>query len=29
MTFLKNWLVNHIQGMDRQYGLAMNKKGFK
>jgi len=29
MTFLKNWLVNHIQGMDKQYGPVMNKKGIK
>lgn len=29
MTFLKDWLVNHIQGMDKKYGPAMNKKGFK
>ncbi len=27
MIFLKNWLVNHIQGMDKSYGPAMNKKG--
>jgi len=29
MTFLKNWLLNHIQGMDKQYGPAMNKKGIR
>jgi hemerythrin-like metal-binding protein len=29
MSFLKNWLVNHIQGLDKRYGPAMNKKGFK
>ena len=29
MTFLKNWLLNHIQGMDKQYGPVMNKKGIK
>ncbi len=29
MTFLKNWLVNHIQGMDKKYGPVMNKKGIK
>jgi hemerythrin-like metal-binding protein len=29
MTFLKNWLLNHIQGMDKKYGPVMNKKGIK
>jgi methyl-accepting chemotaxis protein/hemerythrin len=29
MSFLKGWLVNHIQGMDRQYGPIMNKKGIR
>lgn len=29
MTFLKNWLVNHIQGLDKRYGPVMNKKGIK
>jgi hemerythrin-like metal-binding protein len=29
MNFLKNWLINHIQGMDKQYGPAMIKKGIK
>ncbi len=29
MNFLKNWLVNHIQGLDKQYGPVMNKKGIK
>ncbi len=29
MTFLKNWLVNHIQGLDKRYGPTMNKKGYK
>ncbi len=29
MTFLKNWLINHIQGLDKQYGPVMNKKGIK
>jgi hemerythrin-like metal-binding protein len=29
MSFLKSWLINHIQGMDKQYGPAMNKKGIK
>ncbi|NVN91313.1 MAG: bacteriohemerythrin [Desulfuromonadales bacterium] len=26
MTFLKSWLVNHIQGLDKRYGPVMNKK---
>jgi hemerythrin-like metal-binding protein len=29
MTFLKDWLVNHIQGLDKKYGPVMNKKGIK
>jgi hemerythrin-like metal-binding protein len=29
MSFLKNWLVNHIQGQDKKYGPAMNKKGIR
>ncbi|MFA7405376.1 MAG: bacteriohemerythrin, partial [Pelobacteraceae bacterium] len=29
MNFLKNWLVNHIQGLDKRYGPVMNKKGIK
>ncbi len=29
MSFLKNWLVNHIQGLDKRYGPVMNKKGIK
>jgi methyl-accepting chemotaxis protein/hemerythrin len=29
LSFLKNWLVNHIQGMDKQYGPAINKKGIR
>jgi hemerythrin-like metal-binding protein len=29
MTFLKNWLINHIQGTDKKYGPVMNKKGIK
>jgi hemerythrin-like metal-binding protein len=29
MTFLKNWLINHIQGLDKKYGPVMNKKGLK
>jgi hemerythrin-like metal-binding protein len=27
ITFLKNWLVNHIQGMDQKYGSYLNIKG--
>jgi hemerythrin len=27
MTFLKNWLVKHIQGSDRKYGPHLNGKG--
>jgi hemerythrin-like metal-binding protein len=29
MSFLKNWLINHIQGLDKRYGPVMNKKGIK
>jgi hemerythrin-like metal-binding protein len=29
MAFLKSWLINHIQGLDKKYGPAMNKKGHK
>jgi hemerythrin-like metal-binding protein len=29
MSFLKGWLINHIQGLDKKYGPVMNKKGFK
>jgi len=29
MTFLKNWLSSHIQGMDKRYGPVMSKKGIK
>jgi methyl-accepting chemotaxis protein/hemerythrin len=29
MTFLKNWLINHIQGADKKYGPVMNKKGIR
>ena len=28
MTFLKNWLIKHIQGTDKQYGPFLNAKGF-
>jgi hemerythrin len=27
MNFLKNWLVNHIQGSDKKYGPHLNAKG--
>lgn len=27
MTFLKNWLVTHIQGEDKKYGQHFNAKG--
>jgi hemerythrin len=27
MSFLKNWLLNHIQGTDRKYGPHLNSKG--
>jgi hemerythrin len=27
MDFLKNWLVNHIQGSDKQYGPYFNRHG--
>jgi hemerythrin-like metal-binding protein len=29
MSFLKSWLINHIQGVDKKYGPVMNKKGIK
>jgi hemerythrin-like metal-binding protein len=29
MSFLKSWLVNHIQGLDKRYGPHLNKKGLK
>lgn len=29
MTFLKTWLVTHIQGSDRSYGPHLNAKGVK
>ena len=27
MSFLNNWLLNHIQGTDRKYGPHLNSKG--
>ena len=27
MNFLKNWLVDHIQGNDKKYGPYLNSKG--
>jgi len=27
MSFLKDWLVNHIQGEDKKYGVYFNAKG--
>jgi len=27
MTFLKDWLVTHIQGEDKKYGAFLNAKG--
>jgi hemerythrin len=27
MTFLKNWLINHIMGTDKKYGPFLNGKG--
>ena len=29
MSFLKNWLVNHIQGTDTLYTAHLNEKGVK
>ncbi len=29
MTFLKNWLVKHIQGSDKTYGGYMNEHGLR
>jgi len=29
LSFLKSWLVNHIQGLDKRYGPAMKKNGIK
>lgn len=28
-NFLKNWLLNHIQNLDKQYGPAMKSAGIK
>jgi len=27
MSFLKDWLVTHIQGEDKKYGVFLNAKG--
>ena len=27
MSFLKNWLTNHIMGLDKKYGPHLNSKG--
>lgn len=29
MTFLKDWLVNHIQGNDKKYGPFLKSKGIE
>ncbi len=29
MDFLKNWLINHIQGTDKKYGPHLNSAGIK
>jgi hemerythrin len=29
LNFLKNWLTDHIQGSDREYGPYFNAKGIK
>ncbi len=29
MSFLKNWLIKHIQGLDKKYAPEMHKKGIK
>jgi hemerythrin len=28
MMFLKEWLMRHIQGDDKKYGVFLNKNGF-
>jgi hemerythrin len=27
LTFLKDWLVGHIQTLDKKYGVFLNEKG--
>ena len=27
MTFLQNWLTNHVQTVDQQYGVYLNSRG--
>jgi hemerythrin len=27
MSFLKDWLISHIQGVDKKYGVFLNAKG--
>jgi hemerythrin-like metal-binding protein len=29
MNFLRNWLVNHIQGIDKKYSSFFNERGVK
>jgi len=29
IEFLQNWLINHIQGVDKRYGSHLNKNGIK
>ncbi|MCM5553919.1 bacteriohemerythrin [Pleomorphomonas sp. NRK KF1] len=29
MNFLRNWLINHIQGSDKKYGPHLNAQGIK
>ena len=29
MAFLKNWLINHIQGSDKQYAPFLHGKGVR